>query len=83
MKSLVLIRIVCWLPKAFPSSRKLFKSFLYIFCTGRVTLAAAPRTQAIEFAKEQNDQELWTSLIDWAIDKPGMGWKHTYSRLDC
>ena len=28
--------------------------------------------QAIEFAKEQNDEELWDDLINYSLDKPGI-----------
>ena len=28
--------------------------------------------QAIEFAKEQDDEELWDDLINYSLDKPGI-----------
>ena len=28
--------------------------------------------QAIEFAKEQDDEDLWDDLINYSLDKPGM-----------
>ena len=29
-------------------------------------------SQAIDFCKEQNDEELWEDLIDYSLDKPCM-----------
>ena len=29
--------------------------------------------QAIEFAKEQDDEDLWEDLINYSLDKPGTG----------
>lgn len=28
--------------------------------------------QAIEFAKEQDDEDLWDDLINYSLDKPGI-----------
>lgn len=31
--------------------------------------------QAIDFAKEQDDEELWDDLINYSLDKPGISFK--------
>lgn len=30
--------------------------------------------QAIDFAKEQDDEDLWDDLINYSLDKPGISW---------